>query len=157
MALSVQRPLMLDLRENERDFKNRKRFGWKDDDAKADWPHAGGAYTKIESSNKGRGDERHAGLERSQSGGLGCRLLPRTMSNARHLACPLFPLHKQLDRQRAVQNQRAFRIINRLIKVCNRPGAILASKQLAQLLCVQMIRSCRPTRLIAKLAMVLGG
>jgi len=28
------------LRTNERDLKNRKRFGWTDNDAKADWPHA---------------------------------------------------------------------------------------------------------------------
>src|SRR5437868_14915532 len=45
------------LRANERDLKNRKRFGWTDDDATADWPHAAGAYRRIESANKGRGDE----------------------------------------------------------------------------------------------------
>jgi hypothetical protein len=29
---------------DERDLKNRKRFGWTDDEAKADWPVAAGAY-----------------------------------------------------------------------------------------------------------------
>ena len=96
------------LRENERDLKNRKRFGWTDDDAKADWPHAAGAYRRIESANKGRGDQRHARLERSQSSRLGCHSLPRNMSNRRHLPRPWFPLYKQLDRQRAVQRSIKF-------------------------------------------------
>ena len=91
------------LRENERDFKNREGFGWTDDDAAADWPHTAGAYRRIESANKGRRDERHARLERSQSSRLGCHSLPRNMSNRRHLPCPLFSLYKQLDRQRAEQ------------------------------------------------------
>src|SRR5713226_9672168 len=78
MALSVQRSLMLDLRENERDLKNRKRFGWTDDDTAADWPHAAGAYRRIESANKGRGDERHARLGRSESGRLGRHSLSGT-------------------------------------------------------------------------------
>ena len=99
---------MCHLRENERDLKNRKRFGWTDDDAKADWPHAAGAYRRIESANKGWGDERHARLERSQSRRPGCHSLPRSMSNRRHLARPLFPLHKQVDRQRAVQRSIKF-------------------------------------------------
>src|SRR5258707_12330732 len=101
MALSVQRSLILDFRENERDFKNRKRFGWTDDDAKADWPHAAGAYRRIESANKGRGDERHARLERSQSSRLGCNSLPRNMSSRRYPHRPLFPLYIQLERQKA--------------------------------------------------------
>src|SRR6266850_145330 len=67
------------LRANERDLKNRKRFGWTDDDAKADWPHAAGAYRRIESANKGRRNERHARLERSQSRRLGCHSFPRNM------------------------------------------------------------------------------
>jgi len=79
MALSVQCSLMLDFRENERDFKNRKRFGWTDDDAKADRPHATGAYRRSESANKGRGDERRARLERSEPGRFGCHSLPRNM------------------------------------------------------------------------------
>src|SRR5882762_6970680 len=77
------------LRENERDLKNRKRFGWTDYDAKADWPHAARAYRRIESANKGRGDERHARLERSHSSRLGGHSLPRNMSNGRHLHRPL--------------------------------------------------------------------
>jgi hypothetical protein len=48
---------------NQRDLKNRKRFGWTDDDAKANWPHAAGAYRRFESANKGRRHERHARLE----------------------------------------------------------------------------------------------
>ena len=99
---------MCHLRENERDLKNRKRFGWADDDATADWPHAAGAYRRIESANKGRRNERHARLERSQSGRLGCHSLPRSMSNRRHLPRPWFPLHKQLDSQRAVQRSIKF-------------------------------------------------
>jgi hypothetical protein len=82
------------LENNERDLKNRKRFGWTDDDAKADWPHAAGAYRRIESSNKGRRDKRHARLERSQSGRPGCHSLPRNMSNGRNFPRPLFSLHK---------------------------------------------------------------
>src|SRR6266403_2388633 len=74
------------LREKERDLKNRKRFGWTDDDTAADWPHAGGAYRRIESANKGRGDERHARLERSQFSRFGCHSLSGNMSNRRHLA-----------------------------------------------------------------------
>src|SRR2546422_9653480 len=108
MALSVQRSLMLDLRENERDFKNRKRFGWTDDDTTAYWPHAAGAYRRIESANKGRGDERHARLERSQSSRLGCHSLSGNMSNRRHLPRSLFSLYKELDRQRAVQRSIKF-------------------------------------------------
>src|SRR5216684_5305196 len=92
-----------DLRENERDLKNRKGFGWTDDDTTADWPHAAGAYRRIESANKGRSGERHARLERSQPGRFGCHSLPRNMSNRRHLPRPLFSLYKQLGRQRAVQ------------------------------------------------------
>src|SRR6267378_2262849 len=68
------------LRENERDLKNRKRFGWTDDDAKADWPHAAGVYRRIESANKGRRRDRHAGLERSKSSRLGCHSFPRNLS-----------------------------------------------------------------------------
>src|SRR6266404_2025049 len=90
-------------RENEHDLKNRKRFGWTDDDATADWPHAAGAYRRIESANKGRGDERHARLERSQSRRPGCHSLPRNMSNGRGLPHPLFPLYQELDHQRASQ------------------------------------------------------
>ena len=92
-----------DLRENERDLKNRKRFGWTDDDDTADWPHAAGAYRRIESANKGRGDERHARLERSESSRLGSHSLSGNMSNRRHLPRPLFSLYKELDRQRAEQ------------------------------------------------------
>jgi len=91
------------LRENERDLKNRKRFGWTDDDSTADWPHAAGAYRRIESANKGRRGERHARLERSKPGRSGCHSLPRNMSNGRHRHRPLFSLYKQLDHQRAVQ------------------------------------------------------
>src|SRR6266852_7230215 len=108
MALSVQRSLMLDLRENERDLKNRKRFGWTDDNATADWPHAAGAYRRIESANKGRRDERHARLERSESSRPGCHSLPRSKSNTRSLPRPLFPLYQELDRQRAVQRSIKF-------------------------------------------------
>jgi hypothetical protein len=96
------------LRENKRDLKNRKRFGWTDDDTAADWPHAAGAYRRIESANKGRRGERHARLERSQSSRLGCNSLPRNMSNRRHLPRPLFPLYIRLDRQRAVQRSIKF-------------------------------------------------
>src|SRR5882672_11002766 len=96
------------LRANERDLKNRKRLGWTDDDAKADWPHAAGAYRRIESANQGRRDERHARLERSQSSRLGCHSLPRKMSNRRHLPRPLFPLYQELDRQRAKQRGMKF-------------------------------------------------
>src|SRR6266404_7885085 len=96
------------LRENERDLKNRKRFGWTGDDATADWPHAARAYRRIESANKGRGDERHARLERSQSSRLGCNSLPRNMSGRRCPHRPLFSLYKQLDRQRAVQRSIKF-------------------------------------------------
>src|SRR5258706_14240304 len=88
-------------RENERDLKNRKGFGWTDDDATADWPHAAGAYRRIESANKGRRDERRARLERSKPGRFGCHSLPRKMSNGGDLSRPLFPLYKQLVRQRA--------------------------------------------------------
>src|SRR6185503_11497529 len=56
------------LKRNERDLKSRKRFGWTDDDAKANWPHTAGAYRRIESANKGRRHERHARLERSKPG-----------------------------------------------------------------------------------------
>src|SRR5258707_8552960 len=91
------------LREKERDLKNRKRFGWTDDDTAADWPHAVGAYRRIESANKGRRTERHARLERSQSRRPGCHSLPRNLSNGRHRHRPLFSLYKQLDHQRAVQ------------------------------------------------------
>src|SRR5258705_10173261 len=105
MALSVQ---PLHSRTNERDLKNRKRFGWTDDDTTAYWPHAAGAYRRIESANKGRGDERHARLERSQSRRPGCHSLPRSMSNRRHLHRPLFSLYKQLDRQREVQRSIKF-------------------------------------------------
>src|SRR5260370_4418821 len=96
------------LRENERDLKDRKRFGWTDDDTTADWPHAAGAYRRIESANKGRRDERHARLERSKPGRLGCHSLPGNMSNRRHLPRSLFPLHSQLDHQRAVQRSIMF-------------------------------------------------
>src|SRR6267143_1044443 len=96
------------LRENERDLKNRKRFGWTDDDATAYWPHAAGAYRRIESANKGRGDESHARLERSESSRLGSRSLSGNMSNRRHLPRSLFPLHSQLDHQRAVQRSIKF-------------------------------------------------
>ena len=82
------------LRENKRDLKNRKRFGWTDDDTTADWPHAAGAYRRIESTNKGRRDERHARLERSESSRLGCHSLPRNMSDGRYLPRPLFSLYK---------------------------------------------------------------
>ena len=99
---------MWHLRANERDLKNRKRFGWTDDDAKADWPHAAGAYRRIESANKGRRDERHARLERSESSRLGCHSLSGNISNRRHLPRPWFPLYKQLDRQRAVQRSIKF-------------------------------------------------
>src|SRR5258705_3993230 len=105
MALSVQ---PLHSRENKRDLKNRKRFGWTDDDTTAYWPHAAGAYRRIESANKGRGDERHARLERSQSRRPGCHSLPRSMSNRRHLPRPLFPLYPELDRQREVQRSIKF-------------------------------------------------
>src|SRR5713101_2404138 len=80
------------LRENERDLKNRKRFGWTDDDSTADWPHAAGAYRRIESANKGRRGERHARLERSESSRLGSRSLSGNMSNRRHPHRPLFSL-----------------------------------------------------------------
>src|SRR6266849_1824767 len=96
------------LREKERDLKNRERFGWTDDDTAADWPHAAGAYRRIESANKDRGDERHARLERSQSSRLGCHSLSGNMSNRRHLPRSLFPLHSQLDHQRAVQRSIKF-------------------------------------------------
>ena len=96
------------LREKERDLKNRKRFGWTDDDTAADWPHAAGAYRRIESANKGRRTERHARLERSQSRRPGCHSLPRNMSNGRHRHRPLFSLYKQLDHQRAVQRSIKF-------------------------------------------------
>ena len=108
LALSVQPFNHADLRENERDLKNRKRFGWTDDDDTADWPHAAGVYRRIESANRGRRDERHARLERSQSSRLGCHSLPRNMSNRRYLPRSLFPLHKQLDRQREVQRSIKF-------------------------------------------------
>ncbi len=107
MALSVQCSSW-HLSENERDFKNRKRFGWTDDDATAYWPHAAGAYRRIESANKGRGDERHARLERSESSRLGSHSLSGNMSNRRHLPRSLFPLHSQLDHQRAVQRSIKF-------------------------------------------------
>ena len=94
--------------ENKRDLKNRKRLGWTDDDAEADWPHATRAYRGVESANKGRRIERHAGLERSQSRRPGCHSLPRNLSNGRHLHRPLFSLHKQLDRERAVQRSIKF-------------------------------------------------
>src|SRR5258705_10387634 len=97
MALSVQ---PLHSRTNERDLKNRKRFGWTDDNTTAYWPHAAGAYRKIESANKGRGDERHARLERSQSRRPGCHSLPRSMSKRRHLPRPLFPVFQELHAQR---------------------------------------------------------
>src|SRR5258708_32864067 len=100
MALSVQ---PLHLRTNEHDLKNRKRFGWTDDDATADWPHAAGAYRRIESANKGRRDERHARLGRSESSRLGSHSLSGNMSSRRYLHRPLFSLYKQLDRQREVQ------------------------------------------------------
>src|SRR5712692_5996580 len=59
------------LRENEHDLKDREIFGWTEDDDTADWPHATGAYCRIESANKGRRDQRHARLERSKPGRLG--------------------------------------------------------------------------------------
>ncbi|MDQ1638946.1 MAG: hypothetical protein QOF62_2285 [Pyrinomonadaceae bacterium] len=96
------------LRANERDLKNRKRFGWTDDDATADWPHAAGAYRRIESANKGRRGERHTRLERSKPGRPGCHSLPGSMSNRRHLPRSLFPLYQQLDHQRAVQRSIKF-------------------------------------------------
>src|SRR5258705_8962703 len=108
LALSVQPFNHADLRENERDLKNRKRFGWTDYDAKADWPHAAGAYRRIESANKSRRDERHARLERSQSSRLGCHSFPRKLSNRRHLPRPLFPVYQELDRQREVQRSIKF-------------------------------------------------
>ena len=82
------------LKAKEHDVKNRKRFGRTDDHTKADWPHTAGAYTRIESSNKGRGDKPHARLERSQSGRFGCHSLPRNVSNRRHLPRALFSLYK---------------------------------------------------------------
>ena len=91
------------LREDERDLKDRERFEWTPHDDTADWPHAGGAYRRIESADKGRRGERHARLKRSQYSRLGCHSLPRKMSNGRHFSRPLFSLHKQLDRQREVQ------------------------------------------------------
>src|SRR6184192_550948 len=97
MALSVQPFQDWHLRANEHDLKNRERFGWTDHDPKADWPHAAGAYRRIESSNKGRGDERRARLERSESSRLGSHSLSGNMSNRRHLARSLFPLHSKLD------------------------------------------------------------
>src|SRR5712691_5346465 len=96
------------LRENERDLKDRERFEWTEDDDTADWPHAAGAYRRIESANKGRRGERHARPERSKPGRLGCHSLPRNMSNRRHLPRPLFPLYIRLDRQRAVQRSIKF-------------------------------------------------
>src|SRR5258707_14800280 len=111
MALRVQ-PLYL--RTNEHDLKNRKRFGWTDDDSTADWPHAARAYRRIESANKGRRDERHARLERSESSRLGSHSLPRSMSNRRHFPRPLFPLYQELDRQRAVQ--RSIKCVNSTCK-----------------------------------------
>src|ERR1700730_5469010 len=96
------------LRENKRDLKNRKRFGWTDDDTTADWPHAAGAYRRIESANKGRRDERHARLERSQSSRLGCNSLPRNMSSRIYPNLSLFSIYKQLDRKRAVQRSIKF-------------------------------------------------
>src|SRR5260221_4761439 len=96
------------LREKERDLKNRKRFGWTDDDTTAYWPDAAGAYRRIESANKGRGDERHARLERSESSRLGSHSLSGNMSNRRHLPRSLFPLHSKLDHQRAVQRSIKF-------------------------------------------------
>src|SRR6267154_3474445 len=108
MALSVQPFNQADLRANEHDLKNRKRFGWTDDDATAYWPHAARAYRRIESANKGRRDERHARLERSESSRLGSHSLSGNMSNRRHLARSLFPLHSKLDHQRAVQRSIKF-------------------------------------------------
>ena len=96
------------LRENKRDLKNRKRLGWTDDDAKADWPHATRAYRRVESANRDRRGERRARLERSQSSRLGCHSLPRSMSNRRYLPRPWFPLYKQLDRQREAQRSIKF-------------------------------------------------
>jgi hypothetical protein len=96
------------LRANERDLKNRKRFGWTEDDDTANRPRAAGAFRRIESANKGRRDERHARLERSQSSRRGCHSLPRKMSNGRNLHGPLFSLYKQLDRQRAEQKRIKF-------------------------------------------------
>ena len=62
MATGTQRAevQVAHLRAKQRDLKNRKRFGWTDDDAQANWPHAAGAYRRIESANKGWGDERRA-------------------------------------------------------------------------------------------------
>jgi hypothetical protein len=110
------------LRANERDLKNRKRVGWTDDDAKPDWPHEAGAYRRIESSNQGRGDERRARLERSKPGRFGCHSLPRKMSNGRDLSRPLFPLYKQLGRQRAVQRSIECEF-NLQILVCSKVSA----------------------------------
>jgi hypothetical protein len=107
VALSVQ-PFERHLRENERDLKNRKRFGWTEDDDTTYWPNTAGAYRRIESANKGRRGECHAGLERSESGRLGCSSLPRNLSNRRHLARPLFPLYTRLDCQRAEQRSIEF-------------------------------------------------
>ena len=97
------------LREKERDLKNRKRLGWTDDDAKADWPHATRAHRGVKSANKSRRTERHARLERSQSRRPGCHSLPRNLSNGGHLHRPVFSLYKQLDRQREVQRSIKFR------------------------------------------------
>ena len=112
MALGVQPFMALErnerVREDERDLKDRERLGWTEDDNTTDWPRSAGAYRRIESANKGRGDERHARLERSQSSRLGCHSLPRSMSNRRHLHRPLFPLYQELDRQRAVQRSIKF-------------------------------------------------
>ncbi len=96
------------LRENEHDLKDREKFEWREDDDTTDWPHAAGAPRRIESANKGRRGERHAGLERSQCRRPGCHSLPRSMLNRRHLPRPLFPLYIQLDRQRAVQGSIKF-------------------------------------------------
>src|ERR1700730_13281352 len=96
------------LREDERDLKDRERFGWTEDDDTTDWPNAAGAYRRIEGANKGRRGERHARLERSKFSRLGRRSFPRNLSNRRHLPRPLFPLYIQLDRQRAVQRRIKF-------------------------------------------------
>src|SRR4030095_10355582 len=61
----------LALEKNEYDVKDRERFKWTEDDYKADWPNAAGAYRRIESANKGRRGERHARPERSQSSRFG--------------------------------------------------------------------------------------
>jgi len=90
------------LRAKQRDLKNRKRFGWTDDDAKANWPHAAGAYRRIESANKGWRRERHARLERSKPGRPGGDSLSGNMSNRRHPAHSLFPVHSKLDHHRAI-------------------------------------------------------